>query len=227
MSNNPKCLFSKSADSINTAIIVTTELGKLTIHISDTELNRPISDVYDTVNDLLNGMKNISDAFGIDIKSALSNSDLMSLSTDESTKETESINKKESRPRIAKQNNDSQKQESINQDDDGGEDDVESFRKTQKIAENVSVTSPNGRNFQVPTKIKDATGDTTITIDTKSAENFQRINKNIEHNSYADGYNIEFRQCKLCYDNKSKTSTGYVRGVTCSKCGGSGEIMVG
>lgn len=173
-------------------------------------------------------MKQISDAFGIDIKSALSNSDVMSLSQEElPVNNTQVVVRSEPNVKVTEQNIRKQKQEILPQIGEGGENDIEYFRKTQKVIDNVNVTSPNGRNFQVPTKIKDVSGDTTITIDTKSADNYARFNKNIEQNSYKDGYNVEFRQCKLCYDHKTKTSSGYVKGEMCPKCGGSGEIMVG
>lgn len=224
-------MFSKSTENINTKIIVSTELGKLTVHISDDEIHMSISDVYSTVNDLLNGMKNISDAFGIDIKSALSSSDIMSLHTDADIKSNidgrlveKSIVPKSIAPKseIIKQN----ELNSKNDLHDGGVDDLDSFQETQKIIDKVNVTSPNGRNFQLPTQIKDSSGDTTITIDTKSAENFERINKNIENASYKDGYGAKFVPCKLCFENKTKQSTGYIRGKQCPKCGGSGEMLI-
>jgi hypothetical protein len=226
MSKDPKCLFNKSTENVNTKIMVKTELGNLSVYVSDKELVRPISDVYKTVDELLLSMKSISDAFGIDMKSTLSNSDIISINENNTVSQnaTSKIQHRNVDVPPARMTKNVKNIEEYA--DDLGDEIIEENVLNSEAENEVVVTSPNGRNFSIPTKIKDDSGDTTIVIDTESETNYNRINQSIENKSYKDGYAVRFVDCKLCFDNKSKFSTGKVGGKVCPKCKGTGEIMI-
>lgn len=234
-------MFSKSVDNVNTKIILKTEFGPMTVHLADDQLGRPVSEVYDMVNNLLDGAKSLSDAFGIDIMAALAKNDFISLDSSEpetpaevggkitqSSPSQSAVNVPVKRPvqqlRVPS-NRPAERLAVVNESVEADGVQPQTFR--QLDVEKVVVTSPNGRNFEIPTKIIDETGDTTIAIDVNSKSNYDRINSRIENNSFKDGYNVQFSPCKLCYDRKTNTSTGKTNGKTCPKCSGSGEILVG
>jgi hypothetical protein len=103
----------------------------------------------------------------------------------------------------------------------------------EKVQVKKRVQSPNGRQFELPERTVDETGETVIAIDTQSEKKFndqweRMVREGKDQGStgasYKDGYGVQFMPCKLCV--KNGTPTGVVSGQTCPKCKGAGEIMV-
>lgn len=74
-----KCLFTKSIDNINTAVTVTTELGQVTVYLSDEVLNKTLKEVTDEINSLVIQAKQLADTFGFDLNEAINKGGMLSI----------------------------------------------------------------------------------------------------------------------------------------------------
>lgn len=74
-----KCLFTKSTENINTAVTVTTELGPVTVYLSDEVLDKTLKEVADEISSLVVQAKQLADTFGFDLNEAISKGGMLSI----------------------------------------------------------------------------------------------------------------------------------------------------
>lgn len=248
-------MFNKSDVDVNTSIIVPCKLGFVTVYVSDQELHRTLSNIYDAVSDLVDQAQNLADAFGFNLEDAISKGGLMTIKDTKHEPAPKSTNTLANKMRTQEIPQKRQNVSGIHHENDENfsmasdiVDDSESREENKEaiLTESVGemdfipderrkiikkVVSPTGRQFEIPERVVDETGETIVMIDTKAEAAFnanweKQKNNKYSDQSFKDQYAVQFRSCKLCVDNKTKAPTGRVNGKPCPKCGGAGEIII-
>ena len=251
-----KCLFSKSTENLNTSVTVQCSLGPVTVSICDDELNKSLSDVSEAVTKLVSQAEELAETFGFDLEEAIAKGGMMTIGGPEKVQPAPAAPASPVAPPAPGTMRMQEIPRKVREDQEDEEGASEGFPEAQavqaavpapsqpapimeavaageKVQVKKRVQSPNGRQFELPERTVDSTGETIIAIDTNSEKAFndqwdrmKREGKDFGavDTSYGDGYSIQFMPCKLCM--KGGTSTGKVSGQTCPKCKGAGEVMV-
>lgn len=253
-----KCLFSKSTENLNTSVTVQCSLGLVTVCICDDELGKTLAEVSEAVTKLVAQAEELAETFGFDLEEAIAKGGVMTIGGPAKTQAVPAPAARAASPvaptmRMQEIPQRVSVDEEEEEENSGGAPEavappqaipvsqtpippapiVEGVKPGEKVQVKKRVQSPNGRQFELPERTIDSTGETIIAIDTNSEKAFNdqwdKMKRDGKNNgavdtSYGDGYSIQFMPCKLCM--KGGTSTGKVSGQTCPKCKGAGEVMV-
>jgi hypothetical protein len=74
-----KCLFTKSTENINTAVTLTTELGPVTVYLSDDVLDKTLKEIAAEVSSLVVQARQLADTFGFDLIEAIGKGGMLSI----------------------------------------------------------------------------------------------------------------------------------------------------
>ena len=256
-----KCLFSKATEELNTSVTVQCSLGPITVAICDDELGRSLAEVRDAVVKLVTQAEELAETFGFDLEEAIAKGGMMTIGGPTDNGPIPAAQPVPAAPvaspgpvtmrmqQIPSRNGeDEEDQEEASEGASEGAPVqavavstpapartpiVESVKPGEKVQVKQRVQSPTGRQFELPERTVDETGETIIAIDTNSEkafnDNWERMKRDGKNNgavdqSFGDGYSVQFNPCKLCM--KNGTPTGQVSGQKCPKCNGAGEVTV-
>lgn len=219
-----KCIFTKSPENLNTAVTVTSEFGPITVYVADEARGRALSEVIDAVAAQIEQARSVSDTFGMDLAEMLGKAGLL-----QTAEQARTVIAPAQRVQVAPQAPPApvaavpvQRAQPV-----ATESAIqETVAEGRPFVQQQQAISPSGRAFMIPQKVVDKDGEFTVVIDTDSQRLFQDAQNHLAEASYKDSYGVEFKPCKLCWDNKSKRSTGSVGGQPCSKCKGKGEVAM-
>lgn len=245
-----KCLFTKSTENVNTSVIVDTELGPITVHICDSELGKTLTEVNRAAGELISQAKTLAETFGFDLREAISKGGMITIGNSSSSvgavpnvsspsSRTQPMRMQEIPKRSAEFEDDATESfEAVEMVpapvvEQTVQESVSALAPGEKISKNVRVQSPHGRQFELPERLVDETGETSIVIDTESEAAFRRKMEQDKKaheagklTAYQDGYTTRFIPCKMCVDRRTKMPTGRINGQPCPKCKGATEIVV-
>ena len=252
-----KCLISENTENLNTSVTVQCSLGPITVCICDDELDKTLTEVSEAVTKLVTQAEELAETFGFDLEEAIAKGGLMTIGGPEKTPATPAARAAVPAPQTMRMQEIPQR---VSEDEEMEEEAsegfpeegevqavavvppaqvsvappiVESVTPGEKIQVKQRIKSPNGRQFELPERTVDETGETIIAIDTASEQrfndNWEKMKREGKNNgavdqSYGDSYSVQFMPCKLCM--KGGSPTGKVSGQTCPKCKGAGEITV-
>lgn len=74
-----KCLFTKSTDNLNTVVTITTDLGPVTVYLSDEVLDKTLREVSTELTSLIENAKNLAETFNFDLIEAINKGGVMSM----------------------------------------------------------------------------------------------------------------------------------------------------
>jgi len=78
-----KCLFTKSTENLNTAVTVTTELGPVTVYLSDGVLDKTIKEVTDEISSIVIQAQQFADTFGFNLIDAISKGGMLNIGAEQ------------------------------------------------------------------------------------------------------------------------------------------------
>lgn len=261
-----KCLITKKTENLNTSVTVNTEIGKITVWISDDSMDVTITDIKKQVDELLASAKEIADTFNFDLSQAINKGGVLQVGEpqEKSFREVKQQPATTSRPSAIQQNKPTLRPQEIPIKNNlqaairGSKDSIKSIQNNPvknevmaldanddiyidngdnivddgPISESIGptgltdrdkkptlVTSPNGRQFELPTKIVDDLGETTISIDPNAEARFNARLKNL---SVSDSY-ASYDRVKSCGFCRGK---GVINSKACEKCKGDGSIYL-
>ena len=252
-----KCLITKKTENLNTSVTVNTEIGKITIWISDDAPDITLNNIKNQVNELISSAKEIADTFNFDLSQAINKGGVMQIGEpDQPSFRQQPVNQQSIRQQPVKQQTSTQKPSFRNQeipirnsvqaatrntknitinqnrdiqntndpyfDDsditDHNTDIINEQLSNKPLAkESVVVVSPTGNTFELPTKIIDEYGETSITVDPEAANRFNHRLKNMNSSDSFSDYS-RVKKCPLC------RGTCKIDNNTCPKCKGDGNI---
>lgn len=74
-----KCLFTKSTENLNTVVTITTDIGPVTVYLSDEVLDKTLKEVSTELTSLIANAKNLAETFGFDLMDAIAKGGMMSM----------------------------------------------------------------------------------------------------------------------------------------------------
>lgn len=234
-----KCLFTKKTENVNTSVTIDTEMGHVTVYVSDDQIDKSISDIKTAVDELISKAKEFADTLGVDLQEMMERGGII-----QTNKQMVAVVPsqpvaanvvQQPRPAVSVASPGPQTQQSTQmavQHQDTVRNDLENVSESADVpvpaagSKNMNVIkSPGGRTFSIPQVMSDAHGRTVFSINQNRVDiDTNTSRRDVNETSYQNGYGVKFIPCKLCV--RGGVSTGSVNGDICPKCQGACEIMV-